>query len=107
MVLPSDLGAKNLPRSEQPFRLHELLFIIRPLALLASLASFPMCRLLFLLKILAIINVLVSGSRSGTEVAVPLVLEQTWGQRLHEREDIDANRRREYWTRGGPFEGIR
>ena len=54
----------------------------------------------FLLKILAIINVLVSGTRSGTEVAVPLVLEQTWGQRLHEREDIDANRRLEYWTRG-------
>jgi hypothetical protein len=33
------------------------------------------------------------GSHSGTEVAVPLVLEQTCGQRLHEREDIDANRR--------------
>ena len=32
----------------------------------------------FLLKILAIINLLVSGSRSGTEVAFPLVLEQTW-----------------------------
>ena len=42
----------------------------------------------FLLKILAIINVLVSGSRSGTEVAVALVLEQTWGSE-HEREDID------------------
>ncbi|NOT21767.1 MAG: VCBS repeat-containing protein [Nitrospiraceae bacterium] len=32
----------------------------------------------FLLKILAIINLLVSGSRSGTEVAFPLVLEKPW-----------------------------
>jgi len=46
----------------------------------------------FLLKILAVINILMSGSRSGTEVAVPWVLEQIWEQRLHEREDIGANR---------------
>jgi hypothetical protein len=34
----------------------------------------------FLLKILTIINFLGSVSRSGTEVAVPMVLEQVWGQ---------------------------
>jgi hypothetical protein len=56
----------------------------------------------FLLKILAIINLLGSGSRSGTEVAVPLVLEQIWEQRPHEREDIGANR----WLAIGRVETI-
>jgi hypothetical protein len=60
----------------------------------------------FLPKILAVINLLVSGSRSGTEVAVLLVLEQIWSSDyMNERTSgqtvgllLDA------WR---PFEGIR
>jgi hypothetical protein len=45
--------------------------IIRPLALLVP-GLLPYVPSAFSLKILAIINLLGSGSRSGTEIAVPL-----------------------------------
>jgi hypothetical protein len=57
---------------------------MRTVAVLASLASFAM-RHVLLLKIPTIIRMLMSGSRSGTEVAVPLVSERTWGSNVEER----------------------
>jgi hypothetical protein len=88
----------NPPRPEQPFRLYELPFI-RGLARSSRPWPPSRCAGCFLLKILAIINFLVSDCFLAQRLRFHWPERKFWVAGTG-REDIDVTRRPESWTWG-------